>query len=605
MTLLLRIMVLCLSMSFIPAMAKFDLSQLSWEVEEQLAEMELQGLHEITAQPMPIFRKDLPGDYIAYWEIELNGTDYVILSSSAKTGDYRRTLEGPVPSPSTLMRKRARLVKSRCERYFMLSPDGQMFCEDGKGRIVASTMEILGNIGDQEKNTKRKRVKMEILIRQELDELQEEWDRRQLKVDRSAIWSTMLEYDDIPERYEEHGVLAGFHGDSYWEEAISPGDDIQIPMNKMVTEVKIKVVPFDMNLTKSDIKIWQHKLCKILLDVCKKEDPITVDVKKISINEKGRKMLALALHGDREYVIDVLDGRQVGFNLEIHLKKGKVILKRFGIDLTSVNRSKRHTRTKAWSEWTYSSIHEEQLFPDYWQHQVGKCTSGCGPVAWAMVFGYYDRLAHSDTPHGHSKALWRCDDGGLSGSEECVAPATFNNQVRQYVEEIRGELDTFCLLDQGATPQWNMDHVEGFYCDRQGDSAYISTINTGGLHGFLGAYSDQVAKTVINSLSPNGSQLPVIIGYRIGGNIVQHYAVATKLRRRSRRYRHCVLWWCENWKTEWDNDIFIHLGGQKGDGNAWHSCEAFFGAVAYPFHTADANAGIGTSVDSNQEDLLQ
>ncbi|XP_070577387.1 uncharacterized protein [Ptychodera flava] len=549
----------------------------------------MRGLSNFTAQPRPIYRKDLPEDHVAYWEIEVNSSEYVTISSGSKTGDYRLTQEGPLPSLTTQLDSNAKLVESTCYRYFMLSPDGQMFCEDEKQNIVAISSEGLLDNGIKEKNANRKKFKMGIMIQEQLDELQEEWDHRRLKTEQSAVWSSTTKYRKSKRRRQGQDASEVFHGESYTEQALSPGETTGIPLRDVTSEVTLRVLPFAMNLTDADLSTWQEKLCRVLSDICDKDNPQRVDMTTLDVSESGRQVLLLKMHSNYDFVKDTLEGREIGFQVELNTDNDDIVVRRFGVDLSvaghsEAERLKRHvarTQYKPWSSWVYSSIKQEDLFPDYWQHKVGKCASGCGPVAWAMVFGYYDRLAHSTTPHGLQRSLWRCDEGGTTGGDDCVAPETLDSDVRLYVEAIREELGTFCLGDQGATPQWSMDLVEGFYCDRQGDTAYISTVKTGGPHGFLGWYSDQVANHIINALEE--ANLPVVVGYRIGGSVVrQHYAVATKLRRRSRRHRHCFLWWCEDWHTEWDNDIYIHLGGTNGNGNGWRACEAFFSGVAYP-----------------------
>ncbi|XP_006817432.2 uncharacterized protein LOC102809088 [Saccoglossus kowalevskii] len=536
-----------------------------------------------TGHPRPIYRQDLPADYIAYWELEVNDTDYVIISSSAKTGDYRLNQQGPLPSPTTLLDKYASSIQCQCHRYYMLSPDGQMYCQDEEDRIVAMTTENLIDIGKNDEYTKMDTLAKILFVQQ--DEIRAEWDQRRIKVEQSAVWSTVTKFNEaLWDSYDDdNDVIDLFHSDSYSEQAISPGEMIQIPLGDVTHTPKVRFLPFEMNMTEEDRSEWQQRLCRVLLDICKVNSYTSIDETKVSVNHKlGRRSLELKLHDDEEFVKEILDGREIGFHIEIHLNNGEVILKRFGIDLSShMNRYRRHTSTRPWNSWSYSEIKNEELFPDYWQHSVDGCMSGCGPVSWTMVFGYYDRLAHSSTPHGHSTALWRCGEDGTTGNDDCVAPATLNDTTKEYVEVVREQVDTFCLLGQGATPQWDMDGIAKFYQSRQGGSSHITTWNTGGPHGFLGWYSDQVANGIVNAIKD--AQLPVVVGYRVGGKLDrQHYAVATKLRRRSRRFRHCYLFFCNDWKTEWDNDMYIHFGGQNGSGNGWRSCEGFFGGVAYP-----------------------
>ena len=38
--------------------------------------------------PVPVYRMDLADDYVAYWSIEVNLTDYVVISSGSATGKH-------------------------------------------------------------------------------------------------------------------------------------------------------------------------------------------------------------------------------------------------------------------------------------------------------------------------------------------------------------------------------------------------------------------------------------------------------------------------------------------------------------------------------------
>ena len=58
---------------------------------------------------------------------------------------------------------------------------------------------------------------------------------------------------------------------------------------------------------------------------------------------------------------------------------------------------------------------------------------GCGPVAWAQVFGYYDRRAHSGSGSSASQSLYRCGTDGTTGSNSCQAPKYNDNRMKNYI----------------------------------------------------------------------------------------------------------------------------------------------------------------------------
>ncbi|XP_006817422.1 uncharacterized protein LOC102807618 [Saccoglossus kowalevskii] len=547
---------------------QFETTPLTWGALDTWTELQEHSAYKITGNPRPIYRQDLPADYIAYWELEVNDTDYVILSSSAKTGDYRFNQQGPLPSPTTLLDKYASLIKCQCHRYYMLSPDGQMYCQDEEDRIVAMTTERL--LESDWKDASMKMSKMETIVREQQTGVRRMWKQRRGKVIQSDVWSTItvLGRGQTLSRDER-----------YSQQAVSPGEKLKIPLNNATDTVKVTFLPFNANMSDMEKSAWQRKLCSALGDICTGEYFTYVNEGNFTIfNEYGGRVLILQLHEDGQHLWKLLEGTDIGFQVEIHHNNGETVLKRFGIDLGSENHRtrivKRFTKRLPWHT-TMSQITHEELFPNYWQHRMDGCRSGSGSVAWAMIFGYYDRLAHLNESYGFSQALWRCGEDATDGSDDCVAPPTQNATVQLYVESIRRKLGTFCLLGS-ITPHWKMDHVKRFYRRRQGSTAFISTYNSGNLQASLGWYGDNVSNNIIKIL---GTQLPAIVGYRVGA--LRHYAVTTKLRRRHRRYRHCFLI-CTDWKKELDNDIYIHFGDENGDGNGWRSCEGYFAAVAYP-----------------------
>ena len=95
----------------------------------------------------------------------------------------------------------------------------------------------------------------------------------------------------------------------------------------------------------------------------------------------------LSVSEDKETVRKILQNAEVQFMIEFRTLEGRqemMVRKTFAIDLSPC-------RKRRWSSWFYSSVPQEWRFPDYNQHTCCGCWSGCGPVAWAQIFGYYDR----------------------------------------------------------------------------------------------------------------------------------------------------------------------------------------------------------------------
>ena len=158
--------------------------------------------------------------------------------------------------------------------------------------------------------------------------------------------------------------------------------------------------------------------------------------------------------------------KSVEFELRVQLSTGEVMLKHYCLDTTHT-RQKRFKEYTSYSNWHQCSVRDEHLFPNYWQHHFGKnCISGCGPVAWAMVFGYYDRRSH-DKPGTYgtgSQDLYRIGSDGTTGSKSPTAPESSKydtSRLKKYIEHINGVLGTWCKY--GATPAHKMDRIEGFF----------------------------------------------------------------------------------------------------------------------------------------------
>lgn len=49
----------------------------------------------ISGNPVPIYRKDLNQDYIAYWQVEFDNREFIIVSAGPETG---RVSKSPCPN---------------------------------------------------------------------------------------------------------------------------------------------------------------------------------------------------------------------------------------------------------------------------------------------------------------------------------------------------------------------------------------------------------------------------------------------------------------------------------------------------------------------------
>lgn len=105
-----------------------------------------------------------------------------------------------------------------------------------------------------------------------------------------------------------------------------------------------------------------------------------------------------------------------------------------------------------------------RLHPYYRQFPYQGCAVGCGPVAWALLFGWGDKQADG----GKFNSTWwprfglYLENGGRwrDGARDKVAPDKNwqdNGGPKNVMKELNGHLNVFCLGDSGATAPWDMD----------------------------------------------------------------------------------------------------------------------------------------------------
>lgn len=92
------------------------------------------------------------------------------------------------------------------------------------------------------------------------------------------------------------------------------------------------------------------------------------------------------------------------------------------------------------------------------------CMSGCGPTAWAMLFGWASQRASTNGGDAPFAGLFR--EGGAAFGAPQVAPDTGNALVDELTWTLRNDLGTFCLTDQGATLPWDMGYAADFAASR-------------------------------------------------------------------------------------------------------------------------------------------
>ena len=136
----------------------------------------------------------------------------------------------------------------------------------------------------------------------------------------------------------------------------------------------------------------------------------------------------------------MLEGRELGFDIRIRIIPNQVIIKHYAINL----QSKLARQDVPSSVITLPGADIE--FPEYNQRICcSGCCSGCVPVAWAHVFGYFDRRASPLSPVYDSR--FNALIYGENGDNNVRAPRVLAAAVETFVEEIRQQVQTFCDSD--------------------------------------------------------------------------------------------------------------------------------------------------------------
>ena len=203
--------------------------------------------------------------------------------------------------------------------------------------------------------------------------------------------------------------------------------------------------------------------------------------------------------------------------------------------------------------------------PRYNQFQHQGCAVGCGPVAWAMLFGWGDYQAESGSNAYWSPrfGLYRRDGG--RGANDC-APLNMTEGIRNVIREIHGQVGTFCISGSGATWPWEMDDATEYLNGRTG-----TRLDTH--HHPFGMDEDLLRVYARNSIRDR--QTPAIIGT----GWLSHYPLAFGYAWQKRIVRHCFVF-CWN-DVVYDRWFYVNQGW-GGSGNDWVEAGTWFAGEIYP-----------------------
>ena len=423
------------------------------------------------------------------------------------------------------------------------------------------------------------------MVNQSLDEFKSQWQERAVQRLSILDWATTSVY---PKREgKEKDESAG-------EEALSPNSIVKVALGEHFRSVDLHITNSgDSSLRAGSKSEWQRRLCKVLVDVCMPDGGTKVNPSAIRETPNHLFYLKLEVQGNRTFVGNILQWKEIGFVVEIRGRKTKVVRKHFAMDLHS-KRSRRSAWNPTGGGYRGSggrpgyvvpvSIPYEHELPDYNQHKCCGCVSGCSPVAWAQVFAYYDRLGSYRYTTKFSGNIYR--------DRRTELPRYMTYSVRRFVEEIRSEIQTHCDDGAGATYTDRQHLIESWFKARQGSRAtVVSYLESRKRRGTIKRVQQSGIESKAAGYIHRG--YPVIISYYASKKI-GHSAVATKYKEWSRNIRFCrswtTGWWtgkktrksCTRWYNEYKYDFYLRYGA-GGYKNQWLSVSPYiFGAhVAY------------------------
>ena len=231
---------------------------------------------------------------------------------------------------------------------------------------------------------------MDGMVKDSFDSFKRLWLERAAERQSKLDWATT----DIISKF---GNLLKTETD---EEELSPGSVVKVALGERARSVNVYIEKNGNSpMRPSTRSEWQLKLCKVLVDVCLLDGSTKVNPSVMKETPNHLLFLQLEVHGDRNFVGNTLQWREIGFAIEIEGSNNEVVKKYYAINL-HLKRFRRSSCSMCTP--TPSTIggttktkkvtikREKDDFPDYEQHECcgpdNKCNSGCTPVAWAQVF---------------------------------------------------------------------------------------------------------------------------------------------------------------------------------------------------------------------------
>ena len=114
------------------------------------------------------------------------------------------------------------------------------------------------------------------------------------------------------------------------EEAISPGSVVKLALKGDFRRVKIYVYRPGKSFSRKVFKIWQRRLCQVLVNICKDSGTL---VNKDAIRRTSNGLSYLQLEVKTKGVQKVLKNKELGFAVVILSNRDEKVIKHYAIDI--------------------------------------------------------------------------------------------------------------------------------------------------------------------------------------------------------------------------------------------------------------------------------
>ncbi len=246
-------------------------------------------------------------------------------------------------------------------------------------------------------------------------------------------------------------------------------------------------------------------------------------------------------------------------------------------EASGLSNSAAEVTSSSWSPWNYyyaypynkASADADQRWYTQFDHDYGGgsiAPVGCGPVAWAMLFGWasYQAQPGRNPAWAPRRGIYR-ENGSYFPAPFAEAPKYITDVnegegIKHVIRELNRLLETRIFMGGGLTFVGNMENAEDYLRNVQ----TFTQLHAEGNPALF--RRDKYRENASEVIKDEGN--PVVVGV---GKAPAHYCLAYGYRYRTRTVRHWAFWE----KTEYQYEFYVNQGWGFGS-NEWITAKAFF-----------------------------